>query len=82
MSQSQDKQEALDFARKMVKRLREQMLEQGGAVAVSTDNISVDMGTGSDSIRDQLKYWENQVIVLSSSQGMNVSTSDVSTGLG
>ena len=58
------------------------MLEQGGAVAVSTDNISVDMGTGSDSIRDQLKYWENQVIVLSSSQGMNVSTIDVSKGLG
>ncbi len=82
MSQSQDKQEALDFARKMVKRLRDQMLEQGGAVAVSTDNISVDMGTGSDSIRDQLKYWENQVIVLSSSQGMNVSAIDVSKGLG
>lgn len=82
MSQSQDKQEALDFARKMVKRLREQMLEQGGATSVSTDNISVDMGTGSDSIREQLKYWENQVIVLSSSQGMNVSTIDVSKGLG
>ena len=66
----------------MVKRLREQMLEQGGATSVSTDNISVDMGTGSDSIREQLKYWENQVIVLSSSQGMNVSTIDVSKGLG
>jgi hypothetical protein len=82
VSQSQDKQEALDFARKMVKRLRDQMLEQGGATSVSTDNISVDMGTGSDSIREQLKYWENQVIVLSSSQGMNVSTIDVSKGLG
>ena len=58
------------------------MLEQGGATSVSTDNISVDMGTGSDSIREQLKYWENQVIVLSSSQGMNVSTIDVSKGLG
>lgn len=65
-----------------MKRLREQMLEQGGATSVSTDNISVDMGTGSDSIREQLKYWENQVIVLSSSQGMNVSTIDVSKGLG
>lgn len=66
----------------MVKKLREQMLEQGGAIAVSTDNISVDMGTGNDSIREQLKYWENQVIVLSSDQGMNVSSIDVSRGLG
>lgn len=82
MSQNQDKQEALDFARRMVKKLREQMLEQGGAIAVSTDNISVDMGTGNDSIREQLKYWENQVIVLSSDQGMNVSSIDVSRGLG
>ena len=76
-----DKDEALAFARKMVEKLREQLIESSGIQSVSSDGISVTYATGKGSgTLAQLQYWEKQVILLSGSNNQ-AQTIDMSKGL-
>ncbi len=81
MPSQRDKEEALQFARTMVKKLREQLLESAGLQSVASDGLSVTYATGKGSgIASQLQYWEKQVILLSGSNASHQSI-DLSKGL-
>lgn len=76
-----DRDEALAFARKMVEKLREQLVESSGLQSVASDGLSVTYATGRGSgVLSQLQYWEKQVILLSgdNSQAQSI---DLSKGL-
>jgi ethanolamine ammonia-lyase small subunit len=76
-----DRDEALAFARKMVEKLREQILESSGIQSVASDGISVTYATGRGSgILSQLQYWEKQVILLGGDNAPQ-QTIDLSKGL-
>ena len=76
-----DRDEALAFARKMVEKLREQLIESSGLQSVASDGLSVTYATGKGSgILSQLQYWEKQVILLSGSNAQS-QTIDLSKGL-
>lgn len=76
-----DRDEALAFARKMVEKLREQLIESSGLQSVSSDGLSVTYATGKGSgVLAQLQYWEKQVILLSGDNSQTQSI-DLSKGL-
>lgn len=76
-----DRDEALAFARKMVEKLREQLIESSGIQSVASDGVSVTYATGQGSgALAQLQYWEKQVILLSGDNAQ-AQTIDLSKGL-
>ena len=76
-----DRDEALAFARKMVEKLREQLIESSGLQSVASDGLSVTYATGKGSgTLSQLQYWEKQVILLSGDNSQ-AQTIDLSKGL-
>ena len=76
-----DRDEALAFARKMVEKLREQLIESSGIQSVASDGVSVTYATGAGSgALAQLQYWEKQVILLSGDNAQ-AQTIDLSKGL-
>ncbi len=52
-----ERAEALEFARKMVKSLRNKLLEMEGIASLNTDGMQIEY----DNITSKLQYWEKQV---------------------
>ena len=78
---NQERDEALSFAREMVKNLRAKLKDSAGVAEVSTDGLTVKYAHGGNSgVLSQLKYWEKQVQILQRKNGISKSI-DLSGGL-
>ena len=78
---NQERDEALAFAREMVKSLREKLKDSAGVAEVSTDGLTVKYAHGGNSgVLAQLKYWEKQVLRLQQDNSASKSI-DMSGGL-
>lgn len=77
----QDREEALAYAREMVRILRDKMKDTVGVQSVTTDGLSVTYAVGgADGMTKQLRYWEKQVLRLQGGSG-SASSIDLSGGL-
>ncbi len=76
-----DRDEALAFARKMVEKLREQLIESSGIQSVASDGVRVTYSPCTLAFSSiEFQYWEKQVILLSGDNSQ-AQTIDLSKGL-
>jgi hypothetical protein len=78
---SQEKDEALAFARDMVRTLRSKLKDAAGVQSVTSDGLSVTYAHGGNSgLLSQLNYWQKQVNALQGKTSVSKNI-DLSGGL-